>query len=126
MKTDHFTKLILAVIAVALVTLSVENWQFRLNTVHAAVPAVFMQAAAPAHTTAPVHATAAIVYDYTWLQLGFSVPDPEGGMEKITAQMGELSQKGWEPIFVMPVTGTRNDNIGTGTQGLNMIFRRPK
>ncbi len=73
-----------------------------------------------------VHAAGPTAYDYTWFQLGFSVPNPKDGMEDITNQMSALSKKGWEIIAVMPVTGTRNDNIGTGTQGLMVILRKPK
>ena|ERR1700733_1511621 len=106
MKTDLYTKSLLTIGVVLLSVITAIQSTNSFNPV--------------------VHAAGPVVYQYTYLQLSFDVTDPGPGLDSITNQLGEYSQKGWDMVAAFPVTVSRNDNIGTGTKGMVAILRKPK
>jgi hypothetical protein len=99
MKTDTYTKIVITIIALLLVALAVRP------------------------SAQSVHAAAATKYVYSWLRsAGYSDSEMENNMDKLKA----MSAAGCDVIAALPIAGTRNDNVASGTMNILYICRKPQ
>jgi hypothetical protein len=120
MKTDHISKLVLAIIAIALVTLSVEHWQFRLNTVHAAVPSR-QQWEYKVIWRAFYYENGDFQGPSEWREDQTMLPNPpkKDMGAALNTKLAELGAQGWELVSTTPYATNYQVNTERWGSGIN-------